>query len=241
MDDDPDSDGGDYESDDGFVVADSDDVTDDHGNDDEYDEFVPEDNTDGVEAATTTASSGRSVERASLSIQRPVFDSDDSDDASLPELSVIMGDTSVHSSALQSGSIRRSRKLVIDSDTEKDSEEMATPTRRSAANASHQPKKDAPIARGNEQAARMDDAPSQSLALQSPLGAVDISGVGTHAAPVAVESDSDVPSTSVRRRRATFPRRSLDAPTSPPSGEIRSTRNFTEKTPATRKKKQEAL
>ncbi|PQE06120.1 hypothetical protein CJF30_00005056 [Rutstroemia sp. NJR-2017a BBW] len=212
MDDEPPSDGGDYESDDGFVVADSDDLNDDHDNEDEDEDFAPESDTGGEEAAPTTPTPDRSQERASPKFQRPIVDASDGDDASLPELSAILQNTPKPSSTLRSSSARRPRKLVISSDSEDDSKERATPTRHSTASPSRPSRTVTPIAGGNEEAAKLDDSTFESLTLQSPLGAVNVSGVGTNAAPVAVDPDSDLdsdaPLVALLKRRATFPRQS---------------------------------
>ncbi|PQE03537.1 hypothetical protein CJF31_00010110 [Rutstroemia sp. NJR-2017a BVV2] len=239
MDDEPASDGGDYESDDGFVVADSEDLNNDHDNEDEDEDFVPEADTGGEEAAPTTPSPDRSLERASPQFQRPVSNSSDSDDASLPELDAILQNTPKPSSALRSGSARRPRKLIISSDTEDDSRELVTPTRRSTANPSRPSRKVTPIAGGNDKAARVDDSTFESLTLQSPLGAVNVSGVGTHAAPVVAESasdsDSDAPLVTVRMRRATFPQQSQDVRPRTPPADMHPSSISKKETPAKRK------
>jgi hypothetical protein len=239
MDDEPPSDGGDYESDGGFVVSDSEDLNDDGDNEDEDGDFVPEADTGGEEAAPTTPSPDRSQERANPQFQRPVVDTSDSDDASLPELSAILQNTPKPSSTLRSGSARRPQKLIISSDTEDDAEERATPTRRSTANASRQSRKVTPISGGTDEAARMDDSTFESLTLQSPLGAVKISGAGTHAASVAAESGSDfgsdAPLVSLLKRRATFPRQNENVRLRTPPADMHPSSVSKKETPAKRK------
>ncbi|KAM3068323.1 hypothetical protein ACMFMG_009462 [Clarireedia jacksonii] len=116
MDDEPASDIGDYESDDGFVVTDNDDDDEGYGNDDDDD--ASEANASGGGQAITMTSSAESLKRASQISERPISGAFDSDDASLPDLSVIPRSTHTPSSALRPSS-----------DTEYDSEEIVPPLR----------------------------------------------------------------------------------------------------------------